>query len=57
MLRFGYTTPPSGGYKGTGLCMMVEILCGIMAGSSFGKSIRKWQTTEENANLVGGSYF
>ncbi|RCN29437.1 malate/L-lactate dehydrogenase [Ancylostoma caninum] len=41
----------TGGYKGTGLCMMVEILCGIMAGSSFGKSIRKWQTTDENANL------
>ncbi|VDL76994.1 unnamed protein product [Nippostrongylus brasiliensis] len=41
----------TGGYKGTGLCMMVEVLCGIMAGSSFGKSIRKWQTTEENANL------
>uniref|UniRef100_W6NF54 Malate L-lactate dehydrogenase domain containing protein n=3 Tax=Haemonchus contortus TaxID=6289 RepID=W6NF54_HAECO len=41
----------TGGYKGTGLCMMVEILCGIMAGSSFGKSIRKWQTTDESANL------
>ncbi|PIO63655.1 malate/L-lactate dehydrogenase, partial [Teladorsagia circumcincta] len=41
----------SGGYKGTGLCMMVEVLCGIMAGSSFGKSIRKWQSTEETANL------
>ncbi|VDN32904.1 unnamed protein product [Cylicostephanus goldi] len=31
--------------------MMVELLCGIMGGSSFGKSIRKWQTTDENANL------
>ncbi|KAE9421727.1 hypothetical protein Angca_007247 [Angiostrongylus cantonensis] len=41
----------TGGYKGTGLCMMVEVLCGIMAGSSFGKSIRKWQTTNESANL------
>ncbi|KAK6036036.1 malate/L-lactate dehydrogenase [Cooperia oncophora] len=41
----------SGGYKGTGLCMMVEVLCGIMSGSSFGKSIRKWQTTDETANL------
>uniref|UniRef100_A0A1I7XQ96 Peptidase A1 domain-containing protein n=1 Tax=Heterorhabditis bacteriophora TaxID=37862 RepID=A0A1I7XQ96_HETBA len=41
----------TGGYKGTGLCMMVEVLCGIMAGSAFGKNIRQWQTTEENANL------
>ena len=31
-----------GGYKGTGLCMMVEILCSIMGGATFGKNVRKW---------------
>ena len=29
-----------GGYKGTGLCMMVEILCSIMGGATFGKNVR-----------------
>uniref|UniRef100_A0A0K0FDK1 Lactate dehydrogenase n=1 Tax=Strongyloides venezuelensis TaxID=75913 RepID=A0A0K0FDK1_STRVS len=33
----------TGGYKGTGLGMMVEILCGVLSGSSFGKNIRFWQ--------------
>ncbi|VDD88380.1 unnamed protein product [Enterobius vermicularis] len=41
----------TGGYKGTGLCMMVEILCGILGGAAFGKNIRRWRTNEENANL------
>uniref|UniRef100_A0A1I8ADM1 Malate/L-lactate dehydrogenase n=1 Tax=Steinernema glaseri TaxID=37863 RepID=A0A1I8ADM1_9BILA len=41
----------NGGYKGTGLCMMVEIMCGIMAGSAFGKNIRQWQTTDQTADL------
>ncbi|GMT01242.1 hypothetical protein PENTCL1PPCAC_23416, partial [Pristionchus entomophagus] len=42
---------PTGGYKGTGLCMMVEILCGIMAGSAFGKNVRQWKTTDTPADL------
>uniref|UniRef100_A0AC35TR52 Malate/lactate/ureidoglycolate dehydrogenase, LDH2 family n=1 Tax=Rhabditophanes sp. KR3021 TaxID=114890 RepID=A0AC35TR52_9BILA len=33
----------TGGYKGTGLAMMVEILCGVISGASFGKNIRQWQ--------------
>ncbi|CAB3407226.1 unnamed protein product [Caenorhabditis bovis] len=41
----------TGGYKGTGLCMMVEMLCGIMGGAAFGKNIRQWQTTSKNADL------
>uniref|UniRef100_A0A914WA09 Malate dehydrogenase n=1 Tax=Plectus sambesii TaxID=2011161 RepID=A0A914WA09_9BILA len=41
----------SGGYKGTGLCMMVEILCGIMGGSAYGANIRQWKTTETAADL------
>ena len=30
---------------------MVEVLCGILGGSAFGKNIRQWQTTEQNADL------
>ncbi|CAD6184452.1 unnamed protein product [Caenorhabditis auriculariae] len=41
----------TGGYKGTGLCMMVEMLCGIMGGAAFGKNIRQWQTTDTSADL------
>uniref|UniRef100_A0A0N5AUT6 Malate/L-lactate dehydrogenase n=1 Tax=Syphacia muris TaxID=451379 RepID=A0A0N5AUT6_9BILA len=41
----------TGGYKGTGLCMMVEILCGILGGAAFGRNIRQWRSTEENADL------
>ncbi|PAV84594.1 hypothetical protein WR25_04299 [Diploscapter pachys] len=41
----------TGGYKGTGLCMMVEMFCGILGGSAFGKHIRQWQTNEKNADL------
>ncbi|CAL4065663.1 unnamed protein product [Meganyctiphanes norvegica] len=39
------------GYKGYGLAMMVEVFCGIMAGSHFGPNIRKWFQTEEPADL------
>lgn len=41
-----------GGYKGYGLSMMVEVFCGILAGADFGGNIRKWKTTEKEANLV-----
>ncbi|CAI5438076.1 unnamed protein product [Caenorhabditis angaria] len=41
----------TGGYKGTGLCMMVEVLCGIMSGSAFGKNIRQWMATDTTADL------
>ena len=43
----------SGGYKGYGLTFMVEILCGILAGSDYGPNIRNWQTSSGEANLVG----
>ncbi|CAJ0962752.1 unnamed protein product, partial [Mesorhabditis belari] len=42
---------PTGGYKGTGLCMMVEVLCGILGGAAFGKNVRMWQTTDTTADL------
>ena len=31
---------------------MVEILCGILAGSNYGPNIRTWQTSSGEANLV-----
>lgn len=42
----------SGGYKGTGLAMMVEILCSIMGGATFGKHVRRWACVSEKADLV-----
>ena len=30
----------TGGYKGYGLAMMMETLCGVLAGASFGTDIR-----------------
>lgn len=39
------------GYKGYGLALMVEILCGILTGSKFGPNIRKWQSGTEIADL------
>ncbi|KAH7727737.1 Protein F36A2.3 [Aphelenchoides avenae] len=33
----------TGAYKGTGLAMMVELFCGILGGSSFGKNVRQWR--------------
>ena len=45
----------TGGYKGYGLAMMVETLCGVLAGASFGTDIRGWKTTSTKANL--GQFF
>ena len=41
-----------GGYKGYGLAMMVEILCGVLSGGAFGPNVRTWRTHEKPANLV-----
>lgn len=41
-----------GGYKGYGLGMMVEVFCGILAGSQYSKHIRTWKVTDRIANLV-----
>ena len=32
----------TGGYKGYGLALMVETLCGVMAGGTWGPNIRQW---------------
>jgi len=44
-------TEECSGYKGFGLAMMVEIFCGILAGADFGPNIRRWKTTDREANL------
>jgi len=45
----------TGGYKGYGLAMMMETLCGVLAGAAFGTDIRGWKTTSTVANL--GQFF
>ena len=43
----------TGGYKGYGLAMMVEVLCGVLGGGPYGPHIRRWnQKDNEVANLV-----
>ncbi|XP_078034874.1 putative oxidoreductase YjmC [Augochlora pura] len=39
------------GYKGFGLGLMVEILCGILSGSHFGPNIRQWKGKSRIADL------
>ncbi|KAK2577236.1 hypothetical protein KPH14_003382 [Odynerus spinipes] len=39
------------GYKGYGLATMVEVLCGILAGSKFGPNIRSWKDGNKIADL------
>ena len=43
---------PLAGYKGYGLAMLVELLCGVLSGGPCGKHIRKWQNDSRVANLV-----
>nr|CAD2202260.1 unnamed protein product [Meloidogyne enterolobii] len=40
----------TGSYKGTGLSMMGELFCGILAGSSFGKNVRLWGQSHKAAD-------
>ncbi|CAH8432946.1 unnamed protein product [Schistosoma bovis] len=39
------------GYKGYGLGMLVEILCGIITDAAFGPNVRRWLSTDKPANL------
>jgi LDH2 family malate/lactate/ureidoglycolate dehydrogenase len=39
------------GYKGYGLAMMVELLCGLMSGSKYAQNIRHWTSYSEVADL------
>ena len=40
------------GYKGYGLCAMVEVLCGVMSGGPYAEHIRKWTGDPSKADLV-----
>ncbi len=42
----------TGGYKGYGLAMMVEIMGGMLGGGDYGSHIRKWKMDQRVANLV-----
>ncbi|UYV81014.1 hypothetical protein LAZ67_19002530 [Cordylochernes scorpioides] len=42
----------TGGYKGYGLAMMVDILCGVLGGAKFGLQLKPWLNTDEPANLA-----
>lgn len=47
-------TEETGGYKGFGLCMMVEVLCGILGDGKYGSNVRRWGfhgENDEEANL------
>ncbi|EFN77495.1 uncharacterized protein LOC105189531 [Harpegnathos saltator] len=50
MMPLGGTERTSG-YKGYGLGLMVEILCGVLTGSQFGPNIRNWKTADRVADL------
>ncbi|MED6260784.1 hypothetical protein ATANTOWER_028774 [Ataeniobius toweri] len=41
----------TGGYKGYGLGMMVEVFCGLLAGAQYSKYVRTWKVTDRVANL------
>uniref|UniRef100_A0A8C6SIR4 Malate dehydrogenase n=1 Tax=Neogobius melanostomus TaxID=47308 RepID=A0A8C6SIR4_9GOBI len=41
----------TGGYKGYGLGMMVEVFCGILAGAAYSNNVRQWKITDKVANL------
>lgn len=39
-------------YKGYGLAMLVEILCGVLSGASYGPGVRLWANRVKPANLA-----
>ncbi|XP_071847276.1 uncharacterized oxidoreductase YjmC-like [Apostichopus japonicus] len=41
----------TGGYKGYGLSALVEIFCGILGGAHYGPNVRKWMSTQQEADL------
>ena len=41
------------GYKGYGLAMMVEVMCGMLGGGTYAHHIRKWSRDDQRpADLV-----
>ena len=51
--KYGGTMVPFGGYKGSGLAMMVESLAGILSGAALLKDIHAWNTDPEKNGNVG----
>jgi len=49
----GGTMVPFGGYKGSGLSMMVESLAGILSGAALLKDIHAWNKDPEHGGNVG----
>lgn len=45
------------GFKGYGLGAMVEVLCGIMAGSNFSTKVRKWTHSGAHTEANLGQFF
>lgn len=45
----------TGGYKGYGLNLMVEMFCGVLANAAIGPAVRQWGATDRSANL--GQFF
>jgi len=41
----------TGGYKGYGLAMMVDTLCGVLSGAAFGPTIKGWRAGRTSANV------
>ncbi|XP_064168141.1 uncharacterized oxidoreductase YjmC-like [Anguilla rostrata] len=41
----------TGGYKGYGLGLMVEVFCGILAGAQYSRHVRTWKVTDKVADL------
>ena len=44
------------GYKGYGLAMMVEMICGVLGGGPYAHHIREWTMADKVANLVWTIY-
>lgn len=51
--KYGGTMVPFGGYKGSGLSMMVESLAGILSGAALLKEIHAWNRNPEKNGNVG----
>ena len=44
------------GYKGYGLAMMVEMICGVLGGGPYAHHVREWTMADKVANLVWTIY-
>lgn len=47
----------SGGYKGYGLAMMVDLFCGVLSGADSGPNVRQMADRNKPVNLVSTTCF